>query len=120
MRNGEAEPTQIAEAEGLGARVIYDGALAFGATNLMTKNDLNELVDNLAKNAKTASKFMKDKFHFSSENANVARWGVDERKKADDVSVEGMIHSSKRSTRLCKNRLQTFLSRTGTLYSAAV
>ena len=57
----------------------------------MTKNDLNELVDNLAKNAKTASKFMKDKIHFSSENANVARWGVDERKKADDVSVEGMI-----------------------------
>ena len=91
VRNSEAEPTQIAETEGLGVRVIYDGALAFGATNLMAKENLNELVDNLVKNAKIASQVMKDKIHFSSENANVARWGVDERKKADDVSVEAMI-----------------------------
>ena len=48
-------------------------------------------MDNLTKNAKMASQVMKEKIHFSSENTNVAKWGVDERKKADDVSVETMI-----------------------------
>ncbi|MHB8567428.1 MAG: TldD/PmbA family protein [Nitrososphaerales archaeon] len=91
VRNGEAEPTQISDSEGLGVRVIYDGALAFGATNLLDRDRVSELVDHLVKNAKLASSVMKEKIRFSSEEPNVAKWKVEERKKAEDASVESII-----------------------------
>ncbi len=43
-RNGNPEPAVIADAEGIDARIIYDGALSFGATNIMSRESVKEMV----------------------------------------------------------------------------
>ena len=91
VRNGVPEPAEMVEAEGLGVRVIYDGALAFGATNQTANGNISDLVVNLVKNAKTAASILKEKIHFSNEETQVEKWGTQERKKLEDVSVESMI-----------------------------
>jgi len=104
IRNGEAEPTQIASAEGIGIRVVLDGELAFGATNLLTAGSLDELTDRLVKNARAASNTMKGgKIRLSKERANTAKWVAEEKKKADDVSVESMISFLKEIDTTLKN-----------------
>jgi TldD protein len=91
VRNGMPEPATMVDAEGIGLRIILDGALAFGATNQVTKEKISAVIDKLVSNAKTASKVLKEKIHFSSEQTNVSKWSADEQKKVENVSVESMI-----------------------------
>ena len=100
-RNGNPEPAAIVDAEGIGVRVIYDGALAFGATNLMSRENVKSLVERIVKNAKSASAVTKEKVHFSQEESHVEKWGVEEKKKLEDVSVESMISFLKEIDRIC-------------------
>jgi len=91
IRNGEAEPAAVSDAEGIGVRILFDGALAFGATNLVSKQSVTDLVDRLVKNAKVASSIAKEKIRFSKEESHVANWSVNEKKKLEDISAESMI-----------------------------
>lgn len=91
LRNGTPEPATMIDAEGMGVRIIFDGALAFGATNQVSKERISALVDRLVSNAKSASRILKEKIHFSSEDAHVSKWFAEEQKKVEDVSVESMI-----------------------------
>jgi TldD protein len=90
-RNGSSEPAGIVEAEGIGVRVIFEGALAFGATNILTQDSIRNLVERLVKNAKAAGSVTGEKIHFSREETHREKWGVSEEKKLEDVSVESMI-----------------------------
>ncbi len=90
-RNGNPEPAVIIDAEGIGIRVIYDGALSFGATNLISRENVKDLVEKVVKDAKAAAAVTAEKIHFSQEESHVEKWGVQEKKKVDDVSVESMI-----------------------------
>ncbi|MGH2637700.1 MAG: PmbA/TldA family metallopeptidase, partial [Rhabdochlamydiaceae bacterium] len=90
-RNGVPEPAVIAEAEGIGIRVIYGGALAFGATNLLTRESVRELVYQVVRNAGSASAVTREKIHFSKEESHVQKWSVDERKKLENISVDTLI-----------------------------
>jgi TldD protein len=94
-RNGESEPGMLAEAEGIGIRVLLDGALSFGATNLLNKENVSELVARVAKNARSASVALKERIKFSRESANVQKWGAGEKKKVEDISIESLIASLK-------------------------
>jgi TldD protein len=91
-RNGAPEPAVLADAEGIGVRVVYGGALGFGATNLVSKDSVADLVERVVKNAKNASSNLKAKLNFSSEESYQEKWSVDERKKLEDVSVESLIN----------------------------
>ena len=90
-RNGDPEPAMISDAEGIGVRVVYDGALAFGATNVMSRQSMRDLVERLVKNAKSASNVIKEKTHLSSEETHVEKWSCEEKKSIQDVSVDSMI-----------------------------
>ncbi|MDA4111998.1 MAG: TldD/PmbA family protein [Thaumarchaeota archaeon] len=90
-RNGESEPAAISDAEGIGVRVISDGALAFGATNIVSKESVKSLVDRLVRNAKLAAEFTREKIHFSDEESHREKWEVQEKKKLEDVSVQSLI-----------------------------
>lgn len=90
-KNGEAEPPIIVEAQGIGVRVVYDGALAFGATNLLTRESIRDLAERLAKNARKASEIIKQKIVFSNEDPRVQRWSTEEKKKIEDVPIESVI-----------------------------
>jgi TldD protein len=90
-RNGSSEPAGIVEAEGIGVRIIYDGALAFGATNVLTQDNIKNLVEKLVKNARAAASVTREKIDFSREDTHREKWGVAEGKRLEDVSVESMI-----------------------------
>ncbi len=91
VRNGQPEPTAILDTEGIGVRVVSDGALAFGATNLVSKESVTDLVGRLVKNARIASQGLKEKVRFSREESHTANWGVDEKKKLEDIQAEFLI-----------------------------
>lgn len=91
VRNGVPEPAEMVEAEGLGVRVICAGALAFGGTNRISKDNVSNLVESLVKNAKMASEIIPDKIKLSVEEPQVAKWSALEKKKLEDVSLDTMI-----------------------------
>ncbi len=91
LRNGVPEPATMVDAEGIGVRIIFEGALAFGATNQLSRENISALIERLVSNAKGASRILKEKIHFSSEEAHVAKWSAEEQKKVEDVSLESMI-----------------------------
>ncbi len=91
VRNGVPEPASMVDAEGIGVRVIHGGALAFGATNQVSKENVATLVERLIKNAKSASLVLKEEVHLSEEKANTEKWVVDEKRKVEDVSVSSII-----------------------------
>ena len=102
-RNGEPEPAAISDAEGIGVRVVYDGALAFGATNILTKQSMKDLVERLVKNAKYASSVTKEKVHLSEEETHVQKWSAEEKKNIQDVSVDSMISMLRELDRTVSN-----------------
>lgn len=91
LRNGEPEPAAITEAEGIGVRVLIDGALAFGATNLVSNESVSELVGRLVKNARRASENLKQKTELVREETHSANWGVSERKKLEDIGADRLL-----------------------------
>lgn len=91
VRNGQPEPAAISETEGIGMRLIYKGALAFGATNLVSKESIKNLVDRLVKNARLASENLDEKIKFSREKSHSADWEVEEKKKLEDIQAEFLI-----------------------------
>ncbi len=91
LRNGAPEPAAVSDAEGIGVRVIFEGALAFGATNLVSRETVKDLVARIVKNARRASEGLKDKVKFSREKTHTANWGVDEKKKLEDIQAETLI-----------------------------
>ncbi len=91
LRNGVPEPATMVDAVGIGIRIIFDGALAFGATNQVSKQRISALIDRLVSNAKSASRILKEKIRFSAEETNVSKWSAEEKKKLEDVSVESIV-----------------------------
>jgi TldD protein len=91
LRNGVAEPATMSDAEGIGVRVVYDGALAFGATNRLTRQEVKEIVERIVRHAKAASSSLKERVAFSQEQAHVEKWSSEESKKVEDVSVDSII-----------------------------
>ncbi len=91
LRNGSPEPAEMVEAEGIGIRVIYDGALAFGATNQTSNEKVSDLVENIVRNAKVAASILKEKVHFSTEDTHVEKWGAEEKRKVEDISAESVV-----------------------------
>ncbi len=91
LRNGVPEPAVMGDAEGIGMRLIFEGGLAFAATNEVSKEGIRALLDKMIRNAKSAASFSKEKIHFSEEESHVEKWSVDEKKKLEDVSVESLI-----------------------------
>lgn len=102
-RNGNPEPAAIADAEGVGVRIIYQGVLGFGATNILTNESISQLIGHVVKNAKAAAAISRDKIRFSEEKSNVEKWSVNEKKKLEDVSVESMISFLKEIDRSVSN-----------------
>jgi TldD protein len=91
LRNGIPEPVTMVDAEGIGLRILFDGALAFAATNRVSKERISVLTEKLIANARSASRILREKIHFSSEESHVSKWSAEEKKRVEDVSVESMI-----------------------------
>jgi TldD protein len=61
LKNGEPQPSVMADSFGMGIRVIYRGALAFGATNTLEKAAVRDLTAQTVKMAKGSAALVKKK-----------------------------------------------------------
>ena len=80
LKNGEVEPPGCGDTMGVGIRVMYKGAMAFGSTNLLDRSNISELAARLARQAKTSAQYFKEKVKMSREAAEkvVRNWsGMD-------------------------------------------
>src|SRR5579885_3329386 len=109
LRNGVAEPATMSDAEGIGVRVVYDGALAFGATNRLTRQEVKVIVERIVRHAKAASSSLKERVAllkdidrgFQSPIAGVSfpnrmlflGWSIDEKyyENSDGSKLQGRV-----------------------------
>jgi TldD protein len=91
LKNGEVEAPGYGDTLGVGIRVMYKGALAFGSTNVLDRRSVADLATRLAKQAKASSDFFKEKVKLSREDVQLAKWRAEEKESLEDVSLEGLI-----------------------------
>ena len=63
LRNGNPEPSVFLDSNGIGVRIVYDGAMSFVATNLLTKESVGRLAESAVKRARSASLILKKKIN---------------------------------------------------------
>ncbi|MEM3794584.1 MAG: TldD/PmbA family protein [Thermoprotei archaeon] len=90
LRSGVAEPAVLVDSRGVGVRVIYDGCLGFGATNVLTREAVAEAVEAAVKMAKNSG-YMGEKYDLSEEETVNADWTVSEVKPLSDLSAEVVV-----------------------------
>ncbi len=88
-RNGEMVGYGEALKEGVGIRVIVDGALGFSATNSLDWSSAEEAVKRAVKLAKAHSKLMKNPIKFADARMGRAKYEVACSKPFDSLDIEG-------------------------------
>jgi len=88
LRSGKVDPPELVDSYGLGVRVLVDGALAFGATNLLTQQSVAELVQGIVRRARAASSLLKQPIEFSEERAHRAKWEAREQRRLADLDEQ--------------------------------
>src|SRR5205814_7637970 len=89
LKNGVLDALYVGHDQGIGVRVLANGALGFAATNTLTKSAVRGIVDDAVKIAKASRR--KTKITFAQEDSIAMNWSVPESKKLADVPVEGKI-----------------------------
>jgi len=90
LKNGIMEPGITVNSKGIGIRVIKKGALAFGSTNILKRENLENLIEALIRQAENSSKILKERVELSDYKAEKANYRCEEKEKLEDVSVEKM------------------------------
>lgn len=113
LRNGVPEPAVMGDAEGIGMRLIFDGALAFAATNAVSRDSVRALIEKMISNAKSAATYSTEKIHFSQEESHNEKWFAEEKEKLEDISVEALISFLKEIDNTVKDPIKdiSFVSR---------
>jgi len=91
LKNSSPEPTILVDSNGLGVRVLYRGALAFGATNTPSAQSVKDLVEEVVKRAKASIRLVGEPILFSSEEMGSGYWSAEEKEKLEDVNVQTML-----------------------------
>jgi len=89
LKNGVLDALYVGHDQGIGVRVLANGALGFAATNTLTKSAVRGIVDDAIKIAKASRR--KTKITFAQEDSIAMNWSVPESKKLADVPVEEKI-----------------------------
>ncbi len=60
LKNGEPQPSMLEDSFGIGARLVIDGAMGFGATNLLSRQGVRGLTARMVKMAMASSRLVKE------------------------------------------------------------
>ncbi|MEM4311702.1 MAG: TldD/PmbA family protein [Nitrososphaerales archaeon] len=91
LKNGQIEPGISIDSRGIGLRIIKKGALAFGSTNLLKKESISSIIEELSKQAESSLNTIKEKVELSDFKAEKANWSCEEKEKLEDVGVDRMV-----------------------------
>jgi len=89
LKNGVLDALYVGHDQGIGVRVLVNGALGFAATNSLSKAGVRAIVGDAIKIAKASRR--KTKITFAQEDSIAMNWSIPEAKKLADVSVEEKI-----------------------------
>lgn len=92
FKNGNLDAVGITESNGIGIRLLINGALGFASTNQVQKAAVKETVETAIKMARAAARTRKKPIQFSQEKAIKKHWEVKPKIKFGNVSVEQKIN----------------------------
>ncbi len=96
LKNGEIEELSLENDEGMGIRVLVEGAVGFASTNIVEKKDIKTAVERAVQLAKGASQRIKRNVRFSDEQFHRAKYEVLMKRNIMDVGTEEKIEDLKR------------------------
>jgi TldD protein len=91
LRDGTPEPAVSESANGIGIRVLYEGALGFCATNIVSAANLNELIKDCVEEARAAASVGSKKISFVDEPSHSEKWNSPQKKKLANVGVDEIL-----------------------------
>ncbi|RLG77771.1 MAG: TldD/PmbA family protein [Thermoprotei archaeon] len=91
VRNGAVVDAGISSKEGVGIRVIYEGALAFSSTTDLTRKGVRRAVDKAISLARSSKPLIKEPHALSEERVGRAKYDVVIKEKFEDVPLEDKI-----------------------------
>ena len=83
LKNGVLDALYVGHDQGIGVRVLVNGALGFAATNSLSKAGVRAIVGDAIKIAKASRR--KTKITFAQEDSIAMNWSIPEAKKLADV-----------------------------------
>ncbi len=91
LRNGVPDPLDFYDSLGLGIRILtHDNVLVFGSTNKLSRESVEDLVDSLS-SAGGTFRGLGRLDGLSREDPAIASWSVDERRRIEDMSLDGIL-----------------------------
>ncbi|MCD6369744.1 MAG: TldD/PmbA family protein [Thermoproteales archaeon] len=90
-RNGEIIGVSKNLSEGIGVRVLVNGALGFSSTNVLERSHVIEAVERAFKLAKSHAKLMKKPIEFSDVKTGCVRYSALRKKPFDSMSLEDKV-----------------------------
>ncbi|MFN3621574.1 MAG: PmbA/TldA family metallopeptidase, partial [Nitrososphaerales archaeon] len=106
LKNSAPEPTILADSFGIGVKVRCKGALAFGATNILSTQSIKDLVEEVVKRAKASTDLLEEPVKFSGEEMGKGVWSAEEKEKLEDVGVQTMLKLLKELDNVIKDGFQ--------------
>jgi len=85
LMNGKPEPSVIEDSFGIGARVISGGAMAFGATNLLTRKGVRGLTATTMRMARSSKTLVKEPVKMDDSKPSKRRVRVPEKEPVEDA-----------------------------------
>ena len=92
LRNGEVEGLIVSNTEGINIRLVYDGVVSMGSSNILTKSYLENVIDELVSMARANKVLSKRKVSFSEEPALDISYFLAENIKCFDLSVDEKVN----------------------------
>jgi len=90
-RNGAIIASSIESSEGIGIRVLVNGAIGFSSTNRLDRESIRIAVENAYRDAKNHSKFMKRPIDFGEARLGRTRYSVIEKKPFSSIDIETKV-----------------------------
>ncbi|KYK25981.1 MAG: TldD-like protein [Candidatus Proteinoplasmatales archaeon SG8-5] len=91
MKNGNPEISGFERTAGMSIRVLVNGSLGFASTDQLAGMNTFECAEAAVRMAKAASGLTKVPIELSSEEAHVAEYEVDQKKRVGDAGPEEMM-----------------------------
>lgn len=88
LKNGEPQPSTMEDGFGMGIRVLYRGALAFGATNVMERSAVRSLTSKTVKMAAGASSLVKRRVKLADSKAARQTVTAPEKERIEGADAE--------------------------------
>ncbi|MEM1525845.1 MAG: TldD/PmbA family protein [Ignisphaera sp.] len=90
-RNGVIVGSSKEASNGIGVRVLVDGALGFASTNTLSKEAIRRIVEEAYSHARALSKVMKKPITFAPGRLGRVSYSVEEEKKFSDLVLDEKI-----------------------------